>query len=133
MIYLILFFILFVKSEYKNCGENCDWKIENETLIIYGSGKIYDYFDSNPPFFDYQENFTKIKIEEGITSIGNYSFSELDNIIEVEFGNTIKTIGDEAFSNCISLETIIMPDSVETIGKKNFFIMYFIKNSKIIK
>ena len=63
---------------------------------------------------------TKLKIPEGITSIGNYSFEMCEKLESVELPNTLVSINDGAFVDCKKLTTINIPDSLLFIGKDAF-------------
>ncbi|MCQ2580144.1 MAG: leucine-rich repeat domain-containing protein [Treponemataceae bacterium] len=63
---------------------------------------------------------TSITIPEGITGIGEYSFSYLNNLTSITWSSTLRTIEQYAFFNCDSLTSITIPDSVRTIGTDAF-------------
>ena len=66
-------------------------------------------------------NISKCIIPNGVTSIGNKSFSYCKLLKEIIIPNTVINIGGEAFSYCTSLESISIPDSVTHIGFGAFF------------
>ena len=68
-------------------------------LAIYGK-------PNKPDYYYISEDVEKVVIEEGITHIGNYSFSNCDCLVEVVLPTTVKTIGAHAFDNSTELVTI---------------------------
>ena len=60
-------------------------------------------------------------IEEGITSIGNEAFSEMNEVDQIELPSTLTSIGSNAFESCSSLKTVKIPEKVEKIGQAVFF------------
>ena len=62
----------------------------------------------------------KIVIEDGVTSIGNWAFSDCSGLISITIPNSVASIGDWAFYYCTSLTTITIPDSVTSIGEAAF-------------
>ena len=56
-----------------------------------------------------------------ITSIGNYSFFNCENLTSITIPNTVISIGDNAFMSCSSLTSITLGNSVETIGELSFY------------
>lgn len=61
-----------------------------------------------------------IKIEEGITCIGNYAFSGCFGITKVILPSTIEAIGDHTFEACKNLEEIALPEGLFYIGNSAF-------------
>lgn len=82
-------------SENNKCGDNLTWEFdENGTLTISGTGEMYDYDYSNPSPWN-SRTVVSVNIENGVTSIGNYAFS--DNCKEVFVPKSLKRIGEMAF------------------------------------
>lgn len=81
------------------CGENLTWRIdENHTLIISGTGDMYDYGeDSNLPPWHYYGGY------EG-------------DIWYVEIGENVTGIGSNAFSCCCMVDQLTIPASVSRLG-----------------
>lgn len=112
------------------CGKNLTWTLDDKgTLIISGSGEMDyyskcwsavrgDYIDS--PWYDSRDSITKIQIEAGVTSIGNYAFSGCGALASVSLPDSITSIGYDAFSDCSGLTSVTIPDSVATIGNCAF-------------
>lgn len=129
-----------------NCGTNTTYMIDVESgvMIISGIGDMMDYTASSEvPWYNIKNYIKSITIEDGITSIGDYTFGYcecLTNITipesvisigekafykngslkEVIIPTGVEEIGDSAFENCISLEKAIVPGTVECIGNELF-------------
>ncbi|MDD6094653.1 MAG: leucine-rich repeat domain-containing protein, partial [Clostridia bacterium] len=104
------------------CGENAVWKYNSYTkeMHISGTGAM-----KYPPELYYEswsyhkETATSIRIDEGITSIGNNCFNEFTKVKTVELPSTLTEIGAGAFYRC-SVMYLTIPDSVTRIGANAF-------------
>ena len=130
---------------YGKCGDSVNWSIYSDGLLkIEGSGAMYDYQCSEHPgmvswdapwkeflnlyanWLDYSPlwsilRFIKaVELSEGITRVGDSSFSELFDIESILLPSTITSIGKNAFSNCVSLQMAELPNSVTEIGENTF-------------
>ena len=99
------------KDVYKyfgECGNNCKWIITNENkLLIYGDGEIKKYsINYLPNYYKYKEIIKTIEIEEGIKTIGEYSFYNLNKVEKLIIGKDVETIGEKSFLFMNSLKTI---------------------------
>ena len=103
--------------------DNLTWKLyEDGTLIISGTGamKDYDYDDNSDnrsPVCDNQ-NITKVVIEDGVTSIGNYAFFYCTGLTSITIPDSVTSIRDSVFYSCTSLTSITIPGSVTSIGNR---------------
>ncbi len=115
------------------CGDNVYWNFNenSKTLTISGTGAMDDYFykdgpsfGSTPycttPWFGYHKNILTVKIETGVTTIGENAFSECYGLTSVTIGNSVTIIGERAFNYCSSLTSVTIPNSVTTIGNAAF-------------
>ena len=59
-------------------------------------------------------------IEDGITEIGAYALSGIQELESVTIPNSVTTIGSSAFEGCENLISVTIPDSVTTIGADAF-------------
>ncbi len=57
-----------------------------------------------------------VAVGNGLTSIGDYSFSGCKSLQKVALGEKLATIGNYAFENCSSLTKISIPKNVTAIG-----------------
>jgi hypothetical protein len=91
--------------------------LDNGTLTISGIGAMKDY--GSEPWkinsINYSSQITHVVIEEGVTTIGDYAFFNLNNLVSIEIPEGITSIGSDAFRSCTSLASIDIPESVKYI------------------
>ena len=104
-----------------SCGKNLTWRLENNTLIISGNGKMdrYSTRDTRPAPWD-KNSVEKIIIEHGVTTIGKATFKDCAKLKSITIPDSVTEIGREAFYRCKSLTEIKIPDSVIEIGDNAF-------------
>lgn len=105
------------------CGDDATWDYDNDdTLIISGTGSTYDYIweEENYPWSVLKEKIQYIKINEGITRLGNANFHGLINLSYVTSSHfpdtTLQEIGHRCFGACHKMSSINLPDTVKIIG-----------------
>ena len=117
------------------CGDNAEWTLlKNGTLIISGSGDMYDYklteynnhYISTTDWYNYREYIKKVEIEEGITSIGIYAFKDCNQMTSIILPNGLYKIGDAAFYGCRLMKSITLPDSFQKMGSKTTYLFHFL-------
>ena len=93
---------------------------DKTSLFIYGIGGMEESYDASQtgstsgPWKDYRDTLRTVKIEHGVTNIGNWAFyyyvSSSDKgykqITSVEIGNSVMVIGSGPFRDCSSLESV---------------------------
>ena len=57
-----------------------------------------------------------IRFVDGVTSIGNYTFSNCAGLTSITIPDGVTAIGEQAFSGCTNLTSITIPDGVTEIG-----------------
>ena len=108
------------------CGQNAKWSLTSEnTLIISGEGRMKDYEirsslgiggegpfmnvindDYLVPWKDYSNDITQIVIEEGITYIGSFAFSNFQSLESVILPHSLSEIGICSFAVCPNFNDI---------------------------
>lgn len=88
------------------------------TITLTGTGEITTN-ESYTPWGNYPRDIKKVVIGEGITGIGERTFSGLTNLIEVVMPESLTSIGNGAFTSCRSLKTIDL-SHITTIGEYAF-------------
>lgn len=117
---------LTVKFEYNfgadSCGDYVRWSFDEKTgvLTVYGNGDMYDYFGAYSPWNSFKASIKAVRIEEGVTRVGNYSFSHCNNLLEVYISSTVTEISEGAFYDCKSLRSLEISDGVVEIGSVAF-------------
>ncbi|MBQ3195168.1 MAG: leucine-rich repeat protein [Clostridia bacterium] len=92
------------------------------TLAVTGNGAMADYTSaSQTPWYSYQSSITKVVIEEGVTSVGDYAFSDCTALTSVSLPQSLTRIGNYAFYFCNNLADIAIPAAVEYIGDFAFY------------
>ena len=85
-----------------------------------GDGTMYDYsLDDPAEYAGIRGQAKKIVFEEGVTSVGDYSFRNFSAAKEIVFSSTIRSIGKSAFTGC-GVGTLSIPASVTSIGEGAF-------------
>lgn len=126
------------------CGANASWVITDDgVMTISGTGTVTAPMDQNALFQRYND-FNKVVIQEGITSIGvrafsanyptkalvlpnslktieDYGFYGNEQLEQVQFGSGLVSLGEEAFSVCRNLKAIDLPDTILSIGGACFY------------
>ncbi len=109
------------------CGENIIWYYKNEVLYITGTGEMEDYEDigymsdldgwyyieevTTPWYWrNLYEKIDEIIIDEGVTSIGDWSFYGCSSLREITIPDSVTVIGECAFRECSGLTEITIPD-----------------------
>ena len=63
---------------------------------------------------------TTISIPEKCKKIGNYAFSDCENLKSVTVSSACTEIGDNAFKRCTALESLELKEGIEVIGEMAF-------------
>jgi hypothetical protein len=137
-----------------SCGANVTWLFNNATnkLTISGSGEMTNYSKENKaPWYSYCSYIKSLTVENGVTSIGsfsffdckslrsvtipddlasirNYAFSNCSGLTNITIPNRLTAISDAVFYGCASLANITIPNSTTSIGKYAFFKCVCLKN-----
>ena len=77
------------------------WLLQDGCLEVWGEGDMpnYDKEDNPHPFSDQNREVTSLKIEEGVTSIGEYAFCGCTGLNAVVLPKSVKRIGSGAFDD----------------------------------
>lgn len=122
-----------VKMEYNDfaCGDKADWELAGTVLTIKGSGDMWDFTVANvekcskdycgiAPWV-YSHNTegtglpTELKVEEKITALGLYSFSEDETLEKVILPSTIKTWDARSLFKCKKLKSFKTADASKSL------------------
>lgn len=103
-------------------GDNLTWTYNEKlmTLTVSGTGDMINYAGGDTPWYDVIHNVQSIVIEDGVTSIGDYAFSEAYSVTSVTIPDGVMKIGADAFSDCFFLPEITVPETVVYIDSSAF-------------
>ncbi|MGN1123265.1 MAG: leucine-rich repeat domain-containing protein [Eubacterium sp.] len=107
-----------------SCGENVTYTLDTDSglLTISGTGPMTNYSSaSNVPWYNNSSSVKTVKIEYGVTRIGNGAFYNCSSLRSVTIPNSVTSIGNGAFYNCSSLANVTIPNSVTNIGQSAFY------------
>lgn len=102
------------------------WSLVDGVLTISGEGEMEDYgTDSGggmeiAPWRITADDITEVKIEEGVTSIGEFAFYQC-GFSKIEIPESLDSIGRGAFMECGSLENVELPEGLTSIGTEAFY------------
>lgn len=102
------------------CGEKVTWKLAGGTLTISGVGEMKDYAHDTVPWKDSRDAITRVVVESGVTTVGNYAFYGCKNLTQVSLPDGLTCIGGTAFAGNSSLTEIKIPSSVNEIKSAAF-------------
>ncbi|MBE6641630.1 MAG: hypothetical protein E7619_08585, partial [Ruminococcaceae bacterium] len=102
-------------------GSNLIWILySNGELKIYGTGAMADYSEKAAPWYSYAGSITKLNIESGVTSIGDYAFFGCTGVVDVTLPASVTSIGDYAFGSLSNLIRVKLSANVATVEPHAF-------------
>lgn len=118
---------------------DCEWEIKNGTLTISGEGAMADLTAAEisigvekwPHYYPYRELVERIVIEDGVTEIGDYTFSDFDHVETVQIPDSVTRIGEGAFSYT-PLTEVAIPESVKIIETMAFMACSALKEVTVL-
>lgn len=99
------------------------YSFANGVLTISGKGAMKNFIadmSGRPEWVKYKAQAKSIVIGSGITSIGDYAFSDFTAVTSVTIPSTVAKIGYRAFYKNYALKSVSIPGSVTSIGKNAF-------------
>ena len=94
---------------------DCTWTLDSDgVLTISGNGKMEHYSSSKDQ--PWGRSITEVIIENGVTIIVGFAFSDCTSLTSVTIPDSVTSIEGDAFWNCTSLTSVTIPDSVTSIG-----------------
>lgn len=106
-----------------SCGSNVTWKYDevSKTLTISGSGTMRNYGKETFPWYSFKDDIQNVVFENGVKSIGNYSFYDCTGIKNVVVPDSVTKIGYNSFTGCSSLKEFKIPYGVTAVETGTFW------------
>ena len=80
-------------AQSNSLGNGVNWAVADGVLTISGAGAIPDYSSTaKAPWYSLRGNITSIVIEDGVTSVGDYAFANLGEVVSVEIPASVVQI-----------------------------------------
>ena len=93
-----------------------DRHLQNIKTVTIEEGITYVGNES----FSGASNLTKITIADSVTEIGWHAFSNCDSLVDIHLGTGLKKMNIEVFSDCDALESFTFPDCAVEYGNHLF-------------
>ena len=107
----------------EGCGEGLTWQLDTATgeLVISGEGAMTNYSIPQPaPWYGHRNLITSIRLEEGVTTVGNYAFLYCSQAVSVSLPQTLTAVNAFAFWQCTALDSVVIPEGVTVLGSGAF-------------
>ena len=98
-----------------------DFDSSTGTLSIHGSGPMRTFINSDPEWSVHKDEIRTVIVDDGITSVGAYAFSDFRSLTEVRLPDSVEVIDVCAFDYDWELRTITIPASLKYIGYRAFY------------
>lgn len=108
-------------SDPANEGGNLWWNFDvaTGTLTISGRGVMFSD-KSTSRWVDWQEQITRVVVEEGCYTIAKGAFYGCQNLTSVTLPSTVRAINESAFYGCKGLKEIQLPEALQEVGEHAF-------------
>ncbi len=94
-------------TETGRCGNDMTYSLSTDgTLAISGSGRMYDYSETNAPWSAYCSDITRIIIDDKIISLGEWAFRDCTNLKILTIPITLNSVRSNiypAFAGCTGI------------------------------
>ena len=99
------------------------WEFDADTgtLSVHGEGPMRDYSDAAPEWEQYKDQILAVSLDDGITSVGAYTFYNYLYLTEARLPDSVEVIGVSAFDYDWELRTITIPASLKYVGSRAFY------------
>lgn len=105
------------------CGAGVTWHLcdGGRKLVLQGIGPMEDYYNSEmTPWYPHRESIQVLRVEEGVSTIGDYAFYRMPNLMQLELPGSLDSLGCHCFSECPGLHSARVPEGVRVMNPKVF-------------
>lgn len=108
-------------AEEGACGDSLTWSFDGSTLVISGSGAMYDYSESNKaPWDAFSSQIQRLSLPDGLTRIGKRAFYSCTALTAVTIPGSVQEIGSAAFCKNTDMAMLTLNSGLKTIGRSAF-------------
>jgi len=120
---IIAFILVFSAVPMGAFASDITWEVTGTGVLkITGSGPMPDYIRRTvAPWYSQSYDIHSIEIDDRITYIGNYAFSDLEYAESVKLPASLTEIGIGSFIKCDGLRSVTLPSGVSKIGDSAFY------------
>ncbi len=104
-------------------SDSLTWEFDESTgtLSIHGNGPMRSYWDTYPEWDVYKDRVTAVRLDDGITSIGDCAFYDFGSLQSAVLPDSIEVIDRYAFYYCWALQSITIPANLRYAGEMCFY------------
>ena len=104
------------------CGDDLQYVYHPQTgaLDIVGFGSMWDYTETNMPWFAMRRQLRSVRMEGSISYIGANSFFGCSNLGSIHLTEDLRGVGPFACKGCRQLQQFFLSPGVEYIGDEAF-------------
>ncbi|MBQ4583153.1 MAG: leucine-rich repeat protein [Oscillospiraceae bacterium] len=101
-----------------SCGANVQYTLyATGELEITGTGATTEWADANStPWKAYPSYLRFVWVDEGVTGLGAYAFTEIPYMLVVSLPESLQSVGVSAFQSCSRLEGVFITDLAAWCG-----------------
>ncbi|MBR6315249.1 MAG: leucine-rich repeat domain-containing protein [Clostridia bacterium] len=97
------------------------WVLTDDgTLTVSGTGPMKDYSRNQVPWRSKRAQIQSIVIEDGVTTVGGFTFEQIPNLTSVSLPDSLEKIRQYAFARCTNLKSVEIPNGVTIIENDSF-------------
>ena len=130
--------VVFMSDSFRNCSGLSDVTVPSSVTTMESTfmgcnnlknagpiGGNYDYkfgwSDAIPAYAFYECGIKSVTLPNSTTSIGEYAFSNCDNLTNITIPSGVTAIGEGAFNLCQKLNSISLPTQITSVKKDTFY------------
>ncbi len=103
------------------CGEQAVFEFSNGVLTVSGKGALAPFKNTDSsPFLPFRDKVEEIKIENGITEIGELTFSGFPALVRIDIAGSVDIVAYRSFSECPRLRSVRFAEGVRVLAPKVF-------------
>ncbi len=107
--------------------KNIRWSYDTgkKELVVWGQGEMAEIENTDegqdaPDWRFFFDEARRVRIQEGITKISGYTFSNFRSMTSLELPDTLREIGYAAFRDTLKLKKVRLPASLKVMGEGAF-------------